>query len=350
MEKELQDCSDKSGDELDLLLEANISAAFSRDGDGFTPLLRAAQCNNVEKVNRILGRSPSCAEISDCNGQTLLHLMPLNDKTKVLMGNSQFKALIKTQDLEGNTPLHIAVRNRQFDKVRVLLKHGSKDLLDAVNNYGEAPIDLIQSQTQVPHEILELVRDMYPMPQSVYGMSEATMKENVNILLVISVLLATITFAAGFTVPGGFNEKTGIPILISKGAFKVFLISDTYAMCCSMLALFSLIWFMTGKPSESRKLIDLSIFVIQQAFYGTTLAFMTGVYVAISPEALWTSILVCTFCSGLIVCSLKPLNLLLSRIFFRVHGFLHFVATEYDWLPCLSCLCFALLSGSQRGW
>ncbi|XP_056694504.1 ankyrin repeat-containing protein NPR4-like [Spinacia oleracea] len=197
---------------------------------------------------------------------------------------------------------------------------------------------------------MELIRQKYPMPRSLYGMSEAATKENVNILLVIAVLLATITFAAGFTVPGGFDEQNGDPVLIRQAAFKVFIISDTYAMCCSMLALFSLIWVMTGRTSESLKLIDLSVFVLQQLFYGTTLAFMTSVYVAISIKALWTFILVCVLCSCLIICSLKPLNLRLSRIFPLIPGCLHTVATKCAWLPCIPCIWLAWLSGCCDCW
>ncbi|KMT16473.1 hypothetical protein BVRB_3g050910 isoform B [Beta vulgaris subsp. vulgaris] len=336
------------GGELDLLLTANMSALFSRDMDGLNPLLRAAQRNNFETIRRILDCCPSSAEICDLSGRMFLHLMPLDDKTEVLLESSQIKAQIEARDHEGNTPLHIAIRNRQFKKVKVLLKHGSKDLLDMVNSQGEAPIDLIRLQIQVPHEILELFRDMSQMPQGIYGMPEVEVKENVHILLVIAVLLATITFAAGFTVPGGFNDS-GVPILINEGAFKVFLISNAYAMCSSMLALFSLFWFMTGKASEALKLIDLSVFVLQQAFYGTIVAFMTGVYVTISPKALWTAILVCILCSGLILCSFKPLNMLLSRIFSFAHGILHTVAVsaENAGLPYISCLCYALLSGSH---
>ncbi|KAF3644352.1 putative nitrate excretion transporter 2-like, partial [Capsicum annuum] len=46
--------------------------------------------------------------------------------------------------------------------------------------------------------------------------AEKAIKELGGPALILSTLLCTINFAAVFTVPGGFDEKTGIPILLSK--------------------------------------------------------------------------------------------------------------------------------------
>ncbi|KAJ4765351.1 Ankyrin repeat family protein [Rhynchospora pubera] len=54
----------------------------------------------------------------------------------------------------------------------------------------------------------------------------------------IAILISTITFAAAFTLPGGYSNdlgSEGLPIMAKKIAFKVFLISDTLAMCSVLL-------------------------------------------------------------------------------------------------------------------
>ncbi|KAJ0081168.1 hypothetical protein Patl1_12357 [Pistacia atlantica] len=53
-----------------------------------------------------------------------------------------------------------------------------------------------------------------------------------------STLIATVVFAAVFTVPGGTNEETGTPHFVRRAFFIVFAISDTLALlfsCSSIL-------------------------------------------------------------------------------------------------------------------
>lgn len=116
-------------------------------------------------------------------------------------------------------------------------------------------------------------------------------------LSVVAALLATLTFAAGFTVPGGLNEDDGEAILAKKAAFLVFILADTYAMCCSMLVLFCLIWSMVGDRDKSLILIDRSMVILVQSLYGTLVAFMTGIYATISHKSLWAAIIVIIMCS-----------------------------------------------------
>lgn len=116
-------------------------------------------------------------------------------------------------------------------------------------------------------------------------------------LSVVAALLATLTFAAGFTLPGGLNEDTGEAILAKKVSFLVFILADTYAMCCSMLVLFCLIWSMVSDRDKSLLLIDRSVVILVQSLYGTLIAFMAGVYTAISHKSLWAAIIVIVMCS-----------------------------------------------------
>lgn len=57
---------------------------------------------------------------------------------------------------------------------------------------------------------------------------------------IASVLIATVAFAAAFTVPGGFvaddHPRAGTAILASRFAFKAFVVTDTMAFLCSIVA------------------------------------------------------------------------------------------------------------------
>ena len=68
------------------------------------------------------------------------------------------------------------------------------------------------------------------------------MKETSQYHLVVDTLIATVTFAAGITMPGGFigqeGPHPGFVVLTSNTAFKAFIITNTIAMVQSCSAAF----------------------------------------------------------------------------------------------------------------
>jgi hypothetical protein len=60
-----------------------------------------------------------------------------------------------------------------------------------------------------------------------------TYTQNTSLVAILIVLIATITFAAAFTLPGGYitdSGNEGLPIMSRKFAFKAFLISDALSL------------------------------------------------------------------------------------------------------------------------
>jgi len=117
----------------------------------------------------------------------------------------------------------------------------------------------------------------------------------------VAILIATITFAAAFTLPGGYSNDAGsegLPIMAKKAAFQAFLISDTIAMCSSLVAFVCIIarWedleFLLYYRSFTKKLMWL-------AYVATTTAFATGLYTVLAPRHLWLAIAVCVLTGSL---------------------------------------------------
>ena len=107
-------------------------------------------------------------------------------------------------------------------------------------------------------------------------------KRWVDFILVVAVLVATVTFAAGLTVPGGFNSSDngptsqGLATLGNKRAFQVFIVCDSMAMYCSMTGAFLLIWSLLARDvakcanSWALKLVGAAIFAMSVAFMSAT--------------------------------------------------------------------------------
>jgi len=75
--------------------------------------------------------------------------------------------------------------------------------------------------------------------------------------LVVAALIATVTFAAAFTLPGGYKSDRGTTILAKKFAFIAFVISDAISLMLSIFAVFihSLMALIQGLELDKYKVI-----------------------------------------------------------------------------------------------
>jgi hypothetical protein len=79
---------------------------------------------------------------------------------------------------------------------------------------------------------------------------EKWMKDTANYCMLVATLITTVIFAAAFTVPGGNNQETGIPIFLRKTLLKVFFISDAMALCSSSTSIVIFLSILTSRYTE----------------------------------------------------------------------------------------------------
>ncbi|XP_070002159.1 protein ACCELERATED CELL DEATH 6-like [Nicotiana tabacum] len=113
-----------------------------------------------------------------------------------------------------------------------------------------------------------------------------------QIHLVVATLLITVTFAAGFTLPGGFDSdpnspNKGMAILIRKTAFRAFVVSDVIAFMCSAGAVFTYFAMadynrVTVQDSVLEKLYDVAGLLQHLALISVVIAFVTGMYATLA--------------------------------------------------------------------
>ncbi|XP_074319776.1 uncharacterized protein LOC141656685 isoform X2 [Silene latifolia] len=284
----------------------------SRENDGVTLLQIAIKWKDLELAKTLVCTEGVEFSIRNRNGKTDLDLIEEGcDKDdslcyelyKLVFDNPNYLHELKNRQvgIHKNTPLHRAIKWNDINLAKTLLETNDIEL-DKEDKDGYTVLDLLEkrySSTKWGEMCREIRLDpSLKVFRFKYLQRRTSLKDMNSALSVVAALLATITFAAGFTVPGGLNSEDGTATLGTKPAFLVFSIANTVAMCSSMVVLFMLIGAMIWEAHpKATPLIDLCVSLLQLSLCGTIVAFMTGVYAIMAPKVKWVAIIVIILCS-----------------------------------------------------
>ncbi|XP_048498494.1 uncharacterized protein LOC104891722 isoform X1 [Beta vulgaris subsp. vulgaris] len=283
-----------------------IQAMLEKDPSAFSkaPLawIKACKKGHISAIRAFIDNYPGnfkdhCIKHKD---SPLHHIQNLSNLTQYeeFLKLPRMKDLINLRDSRGATPLHQAIRNGNIFLTETLLNM-DKIMYNIRDHENETARGLLEQKCNENQEWDQMCKNngFDPRMKTTYFERRTNLLDVRNTLSVVAALLATITFTAGFTLPGGFDQNSGEAILTKKVAFLVFLLSDSLAMCCSMLVLICLIWSMVYDSNKSLFLIDRSMMLLMIALYSTLVAFMAGVYVVTAPKCLWPAIVIIVMCS-----------------------------------------------------
>uniref|UniRef100_A0A0A8Z805 PGG domain-containing protein n=1 Tax=Arundo donax TaxID=35708 RepID=A0A0A8Z805_ARUDO len=320
------------------LVQSDPSSAFLADLNGQFPVHVAASAGNLVAVIVLLTKCPGCAGLRDSRGRTFLH-MAVEKKSqnivKFVCLRPEFESILNIQDNQGNTALHLAILGGHLCIFQSLITNPYVRL-NLPNEEGNTPMDLSESKASPGfyfgmharrriHGTLKFTnaqngncrRDRFKDHQvPLLDESEESKKitEFAQIVGICSVLVATATFAAVFTMPGGFRTDdsspsgspslapapvpaggpgpAGTPIMAGKYAFDGFVIANTLAFSCSTIATFSLVYCgMAAVDIEKRiKLVSLALALLNGSARSFCAAFAFALYLLLSPVARATAI------------------------------------------------------------
>ncbi|WVZ50909.1 hypothetical protein U9M48_002115 [Paspalum notatum var. saurae] len=309
-----------------LLLDANKSTAYQADSEGSYPIHAAAWSGSLDAVKTLLRRCRDCATLRDCKGRTFLHVAAEEECGNVVEYICQapdLSSILNAQDKDGQTALHGAVRagnvavfNCLFRNRQVRLDVANKDgmtpldlswnMLAARFGYGFDPINIIRLSLEhagAPHGggRPELFRERHwpPKEANVDSKESENYTQATQVMSIVTALIATVTFASAFTLPGGYRGD-GVPVLAGSYAFDAFVLADTLAFICSCLATFSLVY--AGVPSTDsymrEKYFNASEVLRHSAQRSFMAAFALGLYMVLPPLDRATAVTVCVVVSA----------------------------------------------------
>ncbi|KAL6636950.1 hypothetical protein ACP70R_024522 [Stipagrostis hirtigluma subsp. patula] len=329
----------------ELLLNAKTELAYKPNGERQTPLHVAAHYGAAEAITALLRHCPDVAEMVDGDGRTAFHVAVISGKTnalRCLLRHVRPAELLNRADAKGNTPLHLAAEMSRVQSALLLLKdqrvdpcirnedgHTARSLLEVRSAHEHTTHSHVEIRSAAgggeedpePHTLVEVrsgtgQMDAYEMylwkklkqqesikckkqqlpPVTVArdrrSSSKKYFERSVETYILVATLIATVTFAATFTMPGGYDQGNGIAIHGHNTAFKIFVISNTVAMCSSIVVVFCFIWAWQDPVRFKIRQLLWGHRLTIVACLGMLVSLMTAVYITVAPKSRWPAYVV----------------------------------------------------------
>lgn len=223
------------------------------DDVGETPLILATKSGIVEIVEEILRLYPQAVEHVDDEGRNVLHVAIKYRELKIFELVTKMevpmKRLVRKIDNEGNSILHtVGIKRKDFVSEKM---EGPAFLLQEELLWFERVEKVTPPHFISHHNSQNLSAECLFITANSELRSSAKewMKSTAEGSSVVAVLIATVAFAAAYTVPGGPNQSTGVPVLVNKPFFVVFTVSDVLSLT---FALTSVVTFLSILSSPFR--------------------------------------------------------------------------------------------------
>ncbi|KAL6330070.1 hypothetical protein AAG906_039988 [Vitis piasezkii] len=298
---------------VQMLLDQSNLDPYQTDSDGFCPIHVASMRGNVDIVKKLLQVSSDSIELLSKRGENILHVAAKYGKDNVVnfvLKEERLENFINEKDNVGNTPLHLATMHGH-PKIVSSLTWDKRVDVNLVNYRGQTALDVVLSVKHPTtfHQALIWTalksagarpagNSKFPPSRRCKQDSESPntdkYKDRVNTLLLVSTLVATVTFAAGFTMPGGYNSSdpnVGMAALLMRNMFHMFVICNSTAMYTSILAAIILIWAQLGDLNLMDTALRFALPLLGLVLTAMSLGFMAGVYLVVS-NLHWLAIVV----------------------------------------------------------
>ncbi|KAH9718403.1 PGG domain-containing protein [Citrus sinensis] len=255
----------------------------------------AARQGNLEFLLILIREYPDLIWNIDENGYTIFHTAVLHRRKRIFKLIYQIGAakdlILKFKDQKKNNILHLAAMLPPQDRLNIVSGAAlqmQRELLwfEAKNEDGLTPRALFTRK----HENLR-------------EQGEKWMKDTATSCMLAATLIATVVFAAAFTVPGGNKGDTGFPFFLEKVSFKIFAISEAISLVSSSASIVNFLSILTSRYTEKdflrllpkKLLIGLATLFVSIA--AMMVVFSAAFFIVFKDSRLWVAILVTVIAS-----------------------------------------------------
>ncbi|WOG94135.1 hypothetical protein DCAR_0313428 [Daucus carota subsp. sativus] len=286
----------------------------------------AASLGNFKFLIELLQLCPELVWKVDDNDRTIFHVAVLHRQESVynlIYEIGSIKDLITSmKDTDDNNILHLAAMKPEQSRLQTVS--------GAALQMQREILWFKEVETMVHPSLRENENKQGKTPQNLFidehaelmEKGESWMKQTASQCMIVAALIATITFAAAFTLPGGSNQDSGHPIFKHRPAFMVFVIADAVSLFSSSASILMFLAILTSRYAERDFLVSLPLKLmvgLLTLFISITtmmIAFAASFYLVYTKDIKWVPYLV----SGLAGTPVILFAGLQSRLFFDVVG------------------------------
>jgi len=248
---------------VELPIKHRTQLAYARNLKNMYPLHVAVHYGSTDAIKALLRHCPDVAETVDSDGRNAFHASVVSGKAnalRCLLQRVRPAELLNRIDSNGDTPLHLAAKMSRVHSALLLLLsdprvdpcvrdhegHTARSLVEIKLDLDTGEMDAYEMYLwkQLKHQESIRIRcgnQQLPPVATYPGRSRGSTHKYSERLHRTYVLVPTLIATVTFTMPGGYKAHTGISIHGHITAFKIFVISNSVAMCSSIVVVFCFI-------------------------------------------------------------------------------------------------------------
>ncbi|XP_071706390.1 uncharacterized protein [Rutidosis leptorrhynchoides] len=268
-------------------------------------LFVAAEMGNTEFVVELIRQYPDLIWKVNDNLLSIFHVAVKYRRKGIynlLYEIGSMKDLVTPlSDEEGNNMLHLAgkiTKKKRLENVSGAALQMQRELLWFKEVESMIPPHLRERRNKDGLTPRELFTEEH---KHLITAGEKWMKGTANQCMVVAALIATIVFAAAFTVPGGYDQNYGFPIFYWQLTFKVFVVADAISLFLSSASILTFLSILTSRYAErdfEESLPNKLMLGLVTLFLSITtmmVAFSLSFFVLYHKHMKWIPILIGTF-------------------------------------------------------
>ncbi|CAA2997752.1 uncharacterized protein LOC111374999 isoform X2 [Olea europaea var. sylvestris] len=221
----------------------------------------AAKFGNVEFLTLLSHSYPDLIWNFDSENNSIFHIAVINRQEKVFSliyhtGVRKDDITLLT-DSDRNNILHLAGKKAPPSRLNIV--SGPALQMQRELQWFKAVEKILRpSYLQMKNRDGQTPRELFTQKhETLREDGEKWMKKTATSCMVVATLIATVVFAAAFTVPGGYKQEKGSPIFLKDGLFTVFVTSDALAMFTSTASIMTFLSLFTAQYREDDFLVSL---------------------------------------------------------------------------------------------
>lgn len=225
-------------------------------------LFDATKLGNFEFIAELISSYPDLVWATDSQNRSIIHVAVLNRHANIfnlIHDIGPIKDILATyEDDKENNILHLAAQLPPLERLNIV-SGAALQMQQELLWFEEVKKIAQPLYTKEKNKKRQKPKELFTIQHKrLLREGESWMKSTANSCMIVSTLIATVVFAAAFSLPGG-NNNSGTPNNLQYTSFLIFVLSDGLALFSSVVAILMFLSILTSRYAEDDFLKSLPL-------------------------------------------------------------------------------------------